>query len=386
MSYNYQPGEKLKRRWFPLWILDRYILKEFLIKFFIIMLLASILFVTGDVFDDLEDFISDESIATVADIILYFLLKLPGNLCFVLPISVLLGCMWTMATFGKNHEITAMRAAGLSLFRCGGAIIAAGLVVTGINYYWNETFVPKAQRKAMYMQSHLTKGTNVPPDQRFLIYNSQDMRRLWLFEMMDDSTVFNSVNLKFREPDSTGKMIVVEEWSARKVVYDENEGWTFFDGYRRKNSRKATGISRPPEAFEQLRVPDATETPGDILDSLKDLEELPIWTIWSWLTKTKNMPENVRQSLMTVLFYRLSFPLSCLMAAFLGVPLATSNERSGIMMAIITAVAIIIAYVVVSQVFMVLGRCGAINAFIAGAAPTIVFISYGMWRVFRQRI
>ena len=98
------------------------------------------------------------------------------------------------------------------------------------------------------------------------------------------------------------------------------------------------------------------------------------------------MPDNLRQSLLTVLFYRLSFPLSCVMAAFLGIPLATRNERSGIMMSIITAVGIIIAYVVISQVFMVLGRRGIINAFIAGAAPTIVFIAYGMWRVFKQRI
>ena len=386
MLENYRPGGPMKRKWFPLWIIDKYVFKEFIFKFFVIMFLASILFVTGDVFNDLEDFISDESIASLGDIVLYFLLKLPGNLRFVLPISVLLGCMWTMATFGKNQEVTAMRAAGLSLFRCGSALIACGLVVSAINYYWNETFVPAAERRAVTMQMTLTKGIEADQEKRFLIYNSPDTRRLWLFETVEDTTEFYSVNLKLREPDASGKMIVVEEWSANKVEYSEEDGWVFYDGFRRKSSRKGTGISRPPERFAELRLPEAAETPLDIMDSMKDMEELPVWTIWRALTGNQNMPDNLRQSLLTVLFYRLSFPLSCVMAAFLGIPLATRNERSGIMMSIITAVGIIIAYVVISQVFMVLGRRGIINAFIAGAAPTIVFIAYGMWRVFKQRI
>ena len=49
--------ERLKRRWFPLWILDGYILKEFLIKYFLLLLVFVILFILGDVYRYCDDFL-----------------------------------------------------------------------------------------------------------------------------------------------------------------------------------------------------------------------------------------------------------------------------------------------------------------------------------------
>ena len=118
----------LRRRWFPLWILDGYILREFLIKYSVLMLVFSILFILNDVYNDISDFL--EARIDMRVFIAYLLYKLPGNIRFILPISMLLGCMWTMAAFGKNMEVTAMRASGVSLFRCGCPIFLVGLVVT----------------------------------------------------------------------------------------------------------------------------------------------------------------------------------------------------------------------------------------------------------------
>ncbi|MBO5899756.1 MAG: LptF/LptG family permease, partial [Lentisphaeria bacterium] len=136
----------MPRRWFPLWKLDGYIMREFLIKYSILMLVFITLFILNDVFNDIEDFL--EARADWRDIALYLLCKLPGTIRFILPISMLLGCMWTMAEFGKNLEVTAMRASGVSLFRCGAPILAAGLVVTFINIYFNETLIPQTENKA----------------------------------------------------------------------------------------------------------------------------------------------------------------------------------------------------------------------------------------------
>ena len=88
---------------------------------------------------------------------------------------------------------------------------------------------------------------------------------------------------------------------------------------------------------------------------------------------------------MTLFFYRISFPWACLIAVFLGIPLATKNERTGSLMAIISAVVVIVAYIVVAQVFMILGKGGIIPPFIAGTLPTLGFIAYGVWRVFFDR-
>ena len=145
-TVDYKAFVTVPRRWFPLWRLDGYILREFMIKYSILMLVFIILFILGDVFDDIQDFL--DARADWRQIVLYLLCKLPGNIRFILPITMLLGCMWTMAEFGKNLEVTAMRASGVSLLRCGGSIFAVGLIVTGIYIYFNETLIPKTQNLA----------------------------------------------------------------------------------------------------------------------------------------------------------------------------------------------------------------------------------------------
>ena len=152
---RYEDLTLLPRRWFPLPRLDFYILREFLIKYSVLLLVFIILFILGDVYRDISDFLENK--ASVSDILLYLAYKQPGNIRFILPISMLLGCMWTMATFGKNMEITAMRASGVSLFRCGGSIFVVGLAVTFINIYFNEALVPFTERSAEIIRSNATE-------------------------------------------------------------------------------------------------------------------------------------------------------------------------------------------------------------------------------------
>lgn len=105
--------EQAKRTFFFLPILDSYILREFMIPFSILLFAFIFLFLIGDVFNDLGDFLEHKASFMLG--VKYFAYKMPGNIRFVLPISVLLACMYTLANFGRNREITAMRSSGISL-------------------------------------------------------------------------------------------------------------------------------------------------------------------------------------------------------------------------------------------------------------------------------
>ena len=141
--------DRPKRKWFPLWVLDGYILREFLIKYSILMMVFVILFILSDVYNTISEFL--EADAKWQDILLYLLFNLPANIRFILPISMLLGCMWTMAGFGKNLEVTAMRASGLSLTRCSWSILFVGLLMTFLNVYFNEYLIPKTEHEAQLL-------------------------------------------------------------------------------------------------------------------------------------------------------------------------------------------------------------------------------------------
>ena len=391
MSANDVLPDNQKRKWFFMPTLDCYIFREFMIKFSILLLVSTILFLLSDVLNDLSDFIDND--ASWRIYVSYFLLKVPGNIRFVLPIAMLLGCMWTMATFGKNMEVTAMRASGVSLFRCGYSILLVGLLTTFVNIWFNEGLVPYTDRKAgnlLSVGSGDSKKMTIE-DQK-LTYRSPDKRRTWLFQLPEESDGAlgvaakdgkqYDVSVKFYRKDGT----LEKDLNAKNAIYRDSVGWIFEDLTITEYS--ADGLfSKPAIKFERFRLPASTapETPVDIQYSIKPVEDLPSWVIFDLVVRTKDMSQRSRNVYWTVFFYRLAFPWSCFLAVFLGIPLATKSERTGILTSIVTAVVIIVAYIVVAQIFLVIGKQGYVNPVIAGLTPTVAFIAYGIDRVVRNQ-
>ena len=377
-----------KRKWIFLHTLDGYILREFMIKFSILLLISTILFILSDVLADLSDFIENGASWTLY--VPYFLLKIPGNIRFILPIATLLGCMWTMAAFGKNMEVTAMRASGISLFRCGGPILLVGLITTAVNIWFNEGLVPYTDRKAakiLEVGSGEIKKKDVEVQK--LAYRSPDKKRIWLFQIPSESDealgVANKdgkqydVALRFMDVNGT----IVKDVTAKNAIYRDNVGWEFQDLW--VNEYMDVFSKRYHLDSWVLPLAEAPENPVDIQNSVKQVDDLPSWVILDLVTRTKDMSQRSRNVYWTVFFYRLAFPWSCFLAVFLGIPLATKSERTGILTSIITAVVIIVGYIVVAQIFLVIGKQGYVNPVIAGLAPTVAFIAYGIDRVLRNQ-
>ena len=163
------------------------------------------------------------------------------------------------------------------------------------------------------------------------------------------------------------------DFFANRVSYDAGKkAWTFSDGnftsYDRNDETKfeasrGTSTMHDPQPYKSIvfNEKEIPEAPDDIMNSIKEKDDLPTLVIWDLVRRNDNMPDRVYSIYMTVFYYRLAFPWACFLAVFLGIPLATKNERTGSLMAIITAVGIIIVYIVVAQVFLVLGKGGILN-------------------------
>ena len=134
--------------------------------------------------------------------------------------------------------------------------------------------------------------------------------------------------------------------------------------------------------FSRRHIP---ERPDDITNAVREKDDLSTSEIFDLVKRNSNMPDRVRCIYMTLFYYRISFPWACLIAVFLGIPLATRNERTGSLLAVISAVVIIVVYIVIAQVFLIFGKAGVVPPLIAGTLPTAAFITYGVWRVFFDR-
>ncbi len=357
-------------------ILDFYILKEYLIPLTVLILGFIILFVMGNIFEDLKELLENK--ASLKVMIQFFLLKLPGNIRFILPISVMLACMYTMANFGKNMEIIAMRASGISMQRCCASIYLVALIITGVNFWFNEAIVPTSEIRAEMLRKSLGSESYKYNVFDMLTYRSPDKLSTWFFKYFDVQGMQQGVIIKRYRP--TGPL----EWTleAKRAEFLPNEGWRICDGTI-VHYNKEGFLPGPPLDFVEkiLDEKQFSETPQDIANHARPAQELSSLVIIDILRKTKNMAETSENVYRTTLYSRLAFPWICIIAVFLGIPLAVRNERSGIFMSIVIAVAIMVVYQLTSNAFCILGCRGYVPPIIAGLGPTIAFIIYGWLNV-----
>ena len=102
------------RRWRYLPTLDWYVFREFIVKFSILVLVFIILFLLGDVLNCLSDFLG--SGAPMSQIVLFFSLKMPGNIRFVLPF-----CSAACGRWQCLEKIQKLRPCGLPEFHWDAA-------------------------------------------------------------------------------------------------------------------------------------------------------------------------------------------------------------------------------------------------------------------------
>ncbi|HEX9157632.1 MAG TPA: LptF/LptG family permease, partial [Syntrophales bacterium] len=96
-------------------VLDRYIAREFIMTFLFVLLAFLCLYMVVDFFERIRMFLSNK--AGLAQIVSYHLYTVPSVVATMMPACVLLAALITFGLFSRNHEIVAMKANGISLYR-----------------------------------------------------------------------------------------------------------------------------------------------------------------------------------------------------------------------------------------------------------------------------
>ena len=127
-------------------ILNRYLLREFLLPLLYCLDAFVLLWLVMDLFGRLDDFI--EIHARFPQVFRFYLVIFPETVVQIMPMSLLLGLLFCLANLGKHNEILAMRAGGISLGRIAAPLFAIGVAATVLVLVVNEVFVPGAREKA----------------------------------------------------------------------------------------------------------------------------------------------------------------------------------------------------------------------------------------------
>lgn len=133
--------------------LDFYILKEMAIPLLAGTVVTALLFLGNEliaVFQKLN--LNNVPPAAIAKYILYLL---PTYLYFTIPIGVAMGVSLAISRVARDGELTAMRAAGISIRRVFRMVWVVGLLYGAASFYNNDVLVPLAERGKARLASEL---------------------------------------------------------------------------------------------------------------------------------------------------------------------------------------------------------------------------------------
>src|SRR3989454_8082117 len=127
-------------------LLDRYLLRELLVPLGYCLGGFLIFWISFDLISELNHFQKQRLHAT--DVAAYYIVKTPELLLVVVPVALLLALLYALTNHARHHELTAIRAAGVGLWRISLPYLAVGFVLSLELFALNEMWVPTAAETA----------------------------------------------------------------------------------------------------------------------------------------------------------------------------------------------------------------------------------------------
>lgn len=368
-------------------LLDRYLLREMFVPLGYCLGGFAIFWMSFDLIAQLEEYQRLKLRAwEVAEL---YALRLPELLAMLGPIGLLLALLYSLTQHARHHEITAIRAAGVSLWRLAlpylGVGLLASLAVLGIA----EWVVPRTAVLAQQLLDRHQPGGKLSADWlRPLTFHNERGGRYWHVEAYHRKTCeLQHPRVSWLLPGGARREISAARGGR------VNDEWVFFDV---RELRYAAPNEIPAlSQTNELRLPEFTETPRQIESDVrirsvarsrtaKNVE----FTLAEILDYTRWHPElNAHDyaTLYTQLHARLAGPWTSLVVVLVAVPFGAMSGRRNVFVGVASSIFLCLLYLGFMRLGLALGTGGHLPPVVAAWLPNAIFGATGLLMMLRAR-
>jgi lipopolysaccharide export system permease protein len=136
-------------------ILDRYLLKSFLITFTTVFVILFFIFVLQVVWLFISELAGKD--LDIFMIIKFLLYKMPSIIPLVLPLSVLLSSIMTFGSLAENYEFAAMKSSGISLQRAMRSLTYFIILLSIVAFIFANNVIPFAEYKFINFRRNIAQ-------------------------------------------------------------------------------------------------------------------------------------------------------------------------------------------------------------------------------------
>jgi LPS export ABC transporter permease LptG len=357
-------------------ILDRYLLREYLVFMGIGLAVAAVLFIVIDLLQTLDRYIRIKP--PLLYVLEHFVYRLPAAVHDGLPVVMLVATIFLFLTLARHHELTAMKAAGMSLYRVATPVLLLGAGVAVLSGLFQELVLPRLNEMGDEVDRVKIRGQ--------LPRHLQSRERLWL--RTADSRFYRVELLNPASSDMYGVTVLEVErgtfqlqsrLDARRAHWTP-EGWELSDGAFREFGPQGEVQTIP---FVMTAI-DLREEMDDFTRIHKPIGAMSYFELRDYVDRLEATGYQVKKYTVE-LYSKLSFPWVNLIMVLVAIPFSLQSPRGGRLFGVALAIAIMAGYLVVHYVALAFARADLLPPLLAAWTANIIFLGLGTSLFLRAR-
>lgn len=353
-------------------ILERYLWKSVLLS----ILLTWVSLVMLDSFFNLLSELGDTDPATHygnLQAVYYILLGMPKRLYDYFPTATLIGSLLGLGNLAANSELTAMRAAGISIRQVVGMTLKLGLALALLVFALGEWVVPRTELAATAFKLRMQQKQLSMDEQGLWVKDGNrivHVARLWSEYKLEGIATYDI------DPEAGRIDVITHADSAERTA----DGWLLRNLRRQSISDSGIRQENLPEALEPRLLPPQALTIAAVKPNQLSAVELQAFI--------RHQQANALNSdrFEQAFWQHFTTPLSTLVMLVIAAPFAFSFQRNaGAGQRIFIGIIIGIVFFLFSRTLGQMGIVYGIPPLLSATLPVLVFLAGGLWMLRRVR-
>lgn len=305
-----------------------------------------------------------------------FFYGLPEGMFQMMPAAALFATVFTIGPFSRNSELTAAKAGGISFHRLVVPLLLASSVAAVANFYVGE-YSTRASARRLELQKVRLASTEAT--RANFVFRADDGWTYTIAALDTRRAVLQGIVLErpSRSAEFPGMAV-----TADSATWSQSQGaWTLWNGAVHAYSDSANPVTT---RFGAMRFRTFKEAPRQLLINPKLPEEMTWLELGEYVDVMERAGNDVNE-LVVKRWLKIALPVTCLVIAIFGAPLAVTAPRAGAAVGIAISLGTTLVFLLFINLAIAVGKSGLINPDYAAWVPNAFFLAVGLVLMARVR-
>jgi len=355
--------------------IDRYIFFRMMSITMFVMVALVFIFIVLHFSENSEDF-TDQG-ATFSQIFgVYYPNYIPDIIRLIIPVAVFVACLYLTGQMAERLEITALKAAGVSLYRLLVPYLLFAFSMTATISVLDGFVIPNTNETRIAFESKYLQGQSENVDNNRIFRQESENTIFKINYFNDDEQIGHRVAVTKFRGDSVSQSLFIQ-----KMIWKEKEqSWQLKDIEKRTFGKQGYTLTHIDSMDTTLNI-----YPRDLARKTSDIYQLTYPEAENYIHAIERSGAGSVGLPKVQLYGRYAYPFSIVVVTIVGFALASVRRQGGKGFYIAAGLIVSFLYLVMMKVIEPFGGKGEIAPWLAATLPHLIFLLVGIGLLIQAR-